>query len=78
MTIDKQLRKLNEQGLKQYGKKWKNIDLLPDEITAIQNIPRGNQQAYEEVWEQIGNRIAKKLPSTKMRNSTHGAEWLCC
>ncbi len=66
MTIDKQLRKLNEQGLKQYGKKWTNIDLLPDEITAIQNIPRGNQQAYEEVWEQIGNRIAKELPSTKM------------
>jgi len=66
MTIDKQLRKLNEQGLKQYGKKWADIDLLPDEITAIQNIPRGNQQAYEEVWEQIGSRIAKQLPSTGM------------
>lgn len=66
MTIDKQIRKLNKQGLKQYGKKWTNIDLLPDEITAIKSIPRGNQQAYEEVWEQIGNRIAKELPSTKM------------
>jgi hypothetical protein len=66
MTIDKQLRKLNEQGLKQYGKKWTNIDLLPDEITSIQSIPRGNQQAYEEVWEQIGSRIAKDLPSTGM------------
>ncbi|HQJ95342.1 MAG TPA: hypothetical protein PLT06_10975, partial [Syntrophorhabdaceae bacterium] len=66
MTVDKQLRKLNEQGLKQYGKKWADIDLLPNEITAIQNIPRGNQQAYEEVWEQIGSRIAKQLPSTGM------------
>ncbi len=66
MTMDKQIRKLNEQGLKQYGKKWANVDLLPDEITAIQGIQRGNQQAYEEVWEQIGSRIAKQLPSTGM------------
>jgi hypothetical protein len=66
MTIDKQIRKLNEQGLKQYGKKWSNVDLLADEISAIQNIPIGNQQAYEQVWEQIGSRIAKQLPSTGM------------
>jgi hypothetical protein len=66
MTIDKQIRKLNEQGLKQYGKKWSNVDLLPDEIKAIQDIPIGNQQAYDEVWEQIGTRIARQLPSTGM------------
>lgn len=65
-TIDKQIRKLNEQGLKQYGKKWTNVALLPNEIKAIQGITPGNQQAYEVVWEQIGNRIAKDLPSTNM------------
>jgi len=66
MTIDKQLRKLNEQGAKLYKKKWTNIDLLPDEIETIRRIPVGDQQAYEEVWEQIGERIAKQLPSTGM------------
>jgi hypothetical protein len=65
-TVQKQLKKLNDQGLKQYGKKWTAIDLLQDEITAIQNIPVGNQQAYDEVWDTIGNRIAKDLPSTGM------------
>ena len=29
MTIDKQLKKLNKQGQKQYGKKWTDVDLTP-------------------------------------------------
>jgi hypothetical protein len=66
MTIDKQIKKLNEQGQKQYGKKWKDIDLTPSEIDAINKIERGNQQSYEDTWEQIGQRIAKELPSTGM------------
>jgi predicted amidophosphoribosyltransferase len=66
MTIDKQLKKLNKQGQKQYGKKWNDVDLTPGEIDAINKIPRGDQQAYESTWEQIGSRIAKELPSTGM------------
>ena len=66
MTIDKQLKKLNKQGQKQYGKKWNDVDLTPGEMDAINKIPRGDQQAYESTWEQIGSRIAKELPSTGM------------
>jgi len=64
MTMDKQLKKLNEQGRKKYGKKWKDVDLTSEEIEAIKNIPKGDQQAYDGVWEQIGNRISKELHSS--------------
>jgi hypothetical protein len=66
MTMDKLLKKLNEQGKKKYGKKWSDVDLTPSEIEAIMNIPRGDQKAYDQTWEQIGDRIAKTLPSSKM------------
>ena len=66
MTMDKQLKKLNEQGRKKYGKKGKDVDLTSEEIEAIKNIPKGDQQAYDGVWEQIGNRISKELHSSGM------------
>ncbi|HBN82577.1 MAG TPA: hypothetical protein DDZ89_01925, partial [Clostridiales bacterium] len=66
MTIDKQLKKLNEQGEKQYGKKWTPIDLLPEELDTIKAIPKGDEVAYQETWKKIGQRIAQQLPSTNM------------
>lgn len=65
-TIQKQIKKLNEQGAKQYKKIWTNIDLLPEEITAISKLTPGDEAAYEALWEQIGKRIAKDLPSTNI------------
>lgn len=62
MTIDSQIKKLNADGLKQYGKKWTEVVLTPDEIKAITSIT--DPAGYDAVWEQIGNRIAKNLPST--------------
>lgn len=61
MTMDKQLKKLNEQGRKKYGKKWKDVDLTPGEIDMINKLPRGDTQAYEQAWEQIGQRIANDM-----------------
>jgi hypothetical protein len=68
MTINKQLKKLNEEGAAQYGKKWKNFDLTQDELNMVGNIKRGDQQAYENAMEAIQNRIAtsKDMPSTAM------------
>jgi hypothetical protein len=66
LTLDKQLKKLNEQGAKQYGKKWSKIDLTQSENDMIRKMPRGNEQAFEDAMEQIGSRIAKELPSTGM------------
>ena len=42
------------------------LTLPPSEINAINQIERGNQQSYDDTWEQIGQRIAKELPSTGM------------
>ena len=64
MTFDKQLNKLNKEGLAQYGKKWKNVDLTPDELTMVSNIERGNQASYDSAFEQIQARIANEMPAS--------------
>jgi len=61
--MDKQLKKLNEQGLKEYGNKWKNIDLTPDELDLVTKLKSGDDAAYETAFEQIGNRIANEMPA---------------
>lgn len=66
MTLNKQLKKLNEEGSKIYGRKWNDVSLNPNEINMIDRLERGNQQAYEQVFEQIQKRIANQLPSTGM------------
>ena len=63
MTFDKQLAKLNKEGLEQYGKKWKPVDLTPDELTMIGKIEKGNQSSYDSAFEQIQARIADEMPS---------------
>ena len=66
MVFDKQLAKLNKEGLETYGKKWNNVDLTPDELTMIGNIERGNQASYDSAFEQIHARIANEMPATVM------------
>jgi hypothetical protein len=64
MTFDKQLGKLNKEGLDAYGKNWKTVDLTPDELSMVSKIERGNQASYDSAFEQIQKRIANELPST--------------
>lgn len=64
MTFDKQLNKLNKEGLEKYGKKWKNVDLTPDELAMVGNIERGNQASYDSAFEQIQARIANEMPAS--------------
>lgn len=66
MTIGKQLKKLNKEGLEIYGNKWKNFDLTPNELNAVSQIERGNQLAYESVFETIQKRIANEMPASAM------------
>lgn len=66
MTIGKQLKSLNKEGAEVYGKKWKDVDLTPEELDMVSKIERGNQQSYEAVFEAIQGRIANELPSTVM------------
>jgi len=64
LTMRKQLNKLNEEGLKAYGKKWKDVDLTPEEVSAIGKIKPGDQKTFESVFEQIQKRIANEMPSS--------------
>ena len=66
MSFDKMLKKLNKEGLDTYGKKWKEVDLTPDELTMVGNIERGNQASYDSAFEQIQARIADEMPATSM------------
>jgi hypothetical protein len=66
MTIDKQLKKLNREGLETYGKKWKDFDLTPGEIDMVSKIERGNQASYESAFEAIQKRIANEMPASAM------------
>ncbi|HEY5585658.1 MAG TPA: hypothetical protein VIK78_14375, partial [Ruminiclostridium sp.] len=66
MTIDKQLKKLNKEGLGTYGKKWNNMDLTPSELDMVSKIERGNQASYESAFEAIQGRIANEMPSSAM------------
>jgi hypothetical protein len=66
MTVDKQIKKLNEQGSKLYRGKWTKVDLTPSELDMVRKLPAGNEQAFEDAMEQIGNRIAQQMPSTTL------------
>lgn len=66
MTIGKQLKKLNQEGAEQYGKKWTNFDLTPEELDMVSKIERGNQASYESAFEQIQKRIANEMPASAM------------
>ena len=66
LSISKQLKKLNQEGAKIYGKKWKDVDLTPEEIGMVNKIERGNQKAYDEALEMVRKRIVNELPSSAM------------
>jgi hypothetical protein len=67
-TVDKLLKDLNTKGLARFGDKWINIDLTSAEKTMIQNLPKGDEAAFNNALEQIGDRIAKSgiIPTTSM------------
>jgi hypothetical protein len=70
MTMDKRFKKLNTEGQKVYGQRWKDFDLTADEIDEIQKLTPGDTGAYEAVMEKIQARVADQLPATAMEKLT--------
>ena len=56
--------KLNADGHKQFGKKWKDFELTADEEEMFENIKQGDADAIKAAYEKINKRIAKEYPST--------------
>jgi hypothetical protein len=73
LTLERQLKKLNADGLKVYGqKRWKDFDLLPDELDEIGKLQPGDKAAFESTMEKIRARIADQMPATALEKLT---EW---
>lgn len=63
LTLQKQIKRLNEEGRKMYGKKWTDVELTDGELTQMANA-KGKPDEIESLMEQIHLRIARQIPSS--------------
>lgn len=62
--LQKQIDKMNAEGAKKFGEKWKDFTLTDEEIKAFGNVPNGDEGALKNIYEDVGKRIAKEYPAT--------------
>lgn len=68
----RQIDALNEQGLKRFGKKWKDFSLTDAEKDLFKNITPGDEDAIKEAFDAIGVRLGKEYPTTFMDKLLEG------
>lgn len=64
--IDDELKKLNDLGRRQFGKKWTDLNLTPDEENLIKQMQDATDEQKQQIFEQIYNSISKRIPVTNM------------
>lgn len=64
--VQRQLNKLNQQGAKQYGNKWADIQLTDDELQLFGSMKNMDEAGKEKVMEELYDRIIKQLPVGNM------------
>ena len=62
--LQKQIDKMNAEGAKKFGKKWKDFTLTDEEIKAFGDVPKGDEEALKNIYESVGKRVAKEYPTT--------------
>ena len=62
----KEIDKLNVDGAKRFGKKWKDFGLTPEEVKAFGKIEPGDEKAIAQLYDQVGARLGKEYPTTVM------------
>lgn len=62
--LQKQIDKMNAEGTKKFGKKWKDFTLTDEEIKAFGDVPKGDEEALKNIYESVGKRVAKEYPTT--------------
>ena len=62
--LQKQIDKMNAEGARKFGKKWKDFTLTDEEIKAFGNVPKGDEKALKNLYESVGKRVAKEYPTT--------------
>ena len=60
----KDIDKLNTEGAKKFGKKWKDFALTEDEINAFKALKPGDKEGIKALLDQVGERIGKEYPTT--------------
>lgn len=68
----RQIDSLNQQGVKQFGDKWKNFSLTDAEKDLFKDIEPGDEEAIKAVFDEIGERIGKEYPTTFMDKLLEG------
>jgi hypothetical protein len=69
---ERQIDKLNENGVKQFGNKWKDFSLTDDEIKMFNDIAPGDEEAIKAAYDAIGARLGKEYPTTFMDKLLEG------
>ena len=64
MYAERDIDKLNADGRKTFGKKWKEFKLTDNEKDMFKDIPKGDEQAIKDAYKKINDRIAKEYPVT--------------
>lgn len=59
----RELDALNQAGEKKFGKKWSTLSLSDSEIAMFRNIKKGDTDAIQQAYKQIGDRLSKEYPS---------------
>ena len=59
----RELDALNQVGEKKYGKKWSALSLSDSEIAIFRTIKKGDTEAIQQAYKQIGDRLSKEYPS---------------
>lgn len=68
--IQRDIDKLNEQGLKRYKGKWKDFNLTDEEAEMFNNIAPGDTEAIKNAFESVGKRLSKEYPSSLIEKLT--------
>lgn len=63
--IVRELKKVNAEGQKKFGKKWNGIDLNDDELKMLQGIKKGaTDEEKDAILEQVFDSVNKRVPIT--------------
>ena len=60
----REIDKLNVDGKKTFGKKWKDFELTDAEVEMFKNIKEGDGEAIKKAYKTINKRLSKEYPST--------------
>lgn len=70
--MERQINKLNAEGLKKFGKKWTDFALTKDELDLFSKIVPGDKDAIKSAYDIIGKRLGAEYPSTVLEQLLEG------